>query len=102
MVECPRRHVPGRRTTLSPTFMPRSRQIVSKAVGQDTPGGSKAAVAAVTNFLGSLEIVAGGGGTAVEGTAVDYNLEDVAFEMSQVSEGYIMRIGLDDLADLGV
>ena len=84
------------------TFMPRARQIVSKAVGQDAPGGSKAAVAAVTNFLGSLEIVAGGGGTAVEGTAVDYNLEDVAFEMAQVSEGYIVRVALDDLVDLGV
>ena len=59
-------------------------------------------MAAVTNFLGSLEIVSGGDGMAVEGTAVDYNMEDVAFEMSQVSEGYIMRIGLDDLADLGV
>ena len=42
-------------------------------------------------------IVSGGDGTAVEGTAVDYNLDDVAFEMSQVSEGYIMRVGLDDL-----
>ena len=71
-------------------------------MGQDAPGGSKAAVAAVTNFLGSLEILDGGGGTAVEGTAMDYNLEDVAFEISQVNEGYIMRVGLDDPRDLGV
>ena len=55
-------------------------------MGQDALGGSKAAAAAFdTNFLGSLVIVAGGGGTAVEGTALDYNLEDVAFEMAQVS-----------------
>ena len=54
-------------------------------MGQDALGGSKAAAAADTNFLGSLVIVAGGGGTAVEGTALDYNLEDVAFEMAQVS-----------------
>ena len=71
-------------------------------MGQDALGGSKAEVAADTNFLGSLVIVAGGGGTAVEGTALDYNLEDVAFEMAQVSEGYIVRVALDNLADLGV
>ena len=52
--------------------------------------------------MGSLDILAGGGGTAVEGTAMDYNLEDVAFEISQVNEGYIMRVGLDDPRDLGV
>ena len=78
------------------------RQFVSKAVGQDTPGGSKAAVAAFTNFLGSLAIMDGGGRTAVEGTVLDYNLEDVAFKMAQVSEGYIVHVGLDDLVDLGV
>ena len=71
-------------------------------MGQDALGGSKAAAAADTNFLGSLVIVAGAGGTAVEGTALDYNLEDVAFEMAQVSEGYIVRVALDDLVDLGV
>ena len=72
-------------------------------MGQDALGGSKAAAAAAdTNFLGSLVIVAGGGGTAVEGTTLDYNLEDVAFEMAQVSEGYIVRVALDDLVDLGV
>ena len=59
-------------------------------------------MAAITNFLGSLEIVDGGGGTAVQGTALDYNLEDVAFKMAQVSEGYIVHVGLDDLVDLGV
>ena len=77
---------------------PRARQIVNEAVGQDA-GGSNAGSAA-TNFLGS-PVLAVGNNAGTAATVLDYNLDDDAFELSQISEGYIGRLcaSLDDLVD---
>ncbi len=62
---------------LASTLMPRVRSIVNEAVGQDN--------ATTTGFMG--------GGT-VPGTSVrmNYHLDDEAYEMAQLSEGYMSRL----------
>jgi hypothetical protein len=67
------------------TLLPHVRQMVNDAVGQE---GSN--TIAATNFLGSPVLT--GGATASVRTALDYNLDDEAFELSQISEGYIGRL----------
>lgn len=80
------------------TVTPRARQIVNEAVGQD--GGGPSAGSAATNFLGS-PVLAVGNNAGAPATVLDYDLNDAAFELSQISEGYIGRLcaGLDDLVD---
>jgi hypothetical protein len=65
------------------TLLPRVRQIVNDAVGQE--GGSTATTA--SNFLGSP--VLSGGTAAVASTHLNYDLDDEAFELTQISEGYM-------------
>jgi len=71
---------------LASTLMPRVRSIVNESVGQDN--------VATTGFMG--------GGT-VPGTSVrmNYHLDDEAYEMAQLSEGYISRLcqSLDELVN---
>ena len=69
------------------TVVPRARQIVNDAVGLD--GGNTTATA--SNFLGS-PVLAVGQNTAVASTYLDYNLDDRAFELAQLSEGYVGRM----------
>jgi hypothetical protein len=78
------------------TLLPRVRQIVNDAVGQE--GGGTSAVAA-SNFLGSPVLT--GGATVVTSTHLDYDLDDQAFELAQISEGYIGRMcsSLDELME---
>jgi len=64
------------------TLLPRARQIVNESVGFESPSTANAA----TNFLGT------GGTTTMAITVLDYNLDDAAFELSQISEGYIGRM----------
>ena len=64
------------------TLLPRARQIVNESVGLESPSTANAA----TNFLGA------GGTTTMAATVLDYNLDDAAFELSQISEGYIGRM----------
>ncbi|KAL3780916.1 hypothetical protein HJC23_009122 [Cyclotella cryptica] len=68
------------------TILPRVRQIVNDAVGQE--GGS--ATTTASNFLGSPVLT--GGNAAVASTHLDYNLDDQAFELSQISQGYMGRM----------
>lgn len=71
---------------LASTLMPRVRSIVNESVGQDNT--------TTTGFMG--------GGT-VPGTSVrmNYHLDDEAYEMAQLSEGYISRLcqSLHDLVN---
>ena len=67
------------------TILPRVRQIVNDAVGQE--GGSTSAAA---TFMGSPVLT--GGAAAVSSTHLDYNLDDRGFELAQISEGYIGRL----------
>ena len=64
------------------TFLPRVRQIVNDAVGHE--GGSTTATA--SNFLGSP--VLSGPATAAS-TCLNYDLDDKAFELTQIGEGYM-------------
>ena len=67
------------------TLLPQVRQIVGDAVGQD--GGGTNATA--TNFLGSPVLT---GGTTTAPTLLNYELDDEAFELSQISEGFVVRM----------
>ena len=67
------------------TLWPHVRQLVNDAVGQES-----SSTIAATNFLGS-PVLTGGTTTAVR-SALDYNLDDEAFELSQISEGYMGRL----------
>lgn len=84
----------SRRSTeeLVSVIMPRARQIVNESVGQ-REGGGGGAPGGASNFLGS-PVLAVGGGTAGKAmsAALDYNLDDAAFELAQISEGYIGRM----------
>lgn len=64
------------------TFLPRVRQIVNDAVGHE--GGSTTATA--SNFLGS-PVLSGPATTA--STCLNYDLDDKAFELTQIGEGYM-------------
>ncbi|KAL3767861.1 hypothetical protein ACHAWO_013680 [Cyclotella atomus] len=77
------------------TLLPRVRQIVNDAVGQE--GGSSNATA--SNFLGSP--VLSGGATNTAATHLNYELDDQAFELSQISESYMSHIcaELDEVFD---
>ncbi|KAL9189319.1 hypothetical protein ACHAXT_011809 [Thalassiosira profunda] len=77
--------------------LPRARQVVTDAVGSD--GGPAGATAAATNFLGSPVYAQTGG--AGGGSGLDYDLDDAAFELAQISEGGIGRAcaGLDELLE---
>ncbi|KAL7554153.1 hypothetical protein ACHAWF_017554 [Thalassiosira exigua] len=83
------------------TVMPRARAIANDAAGQEGGGGgATSAGAAAANFLGSPVLVAGGNaGGATK--ALDYDLDDAAFELAQLGEGYIDRMcsGLDELIE---
>ena len=76
------------------TLMPRARQIVNESVGHES-----ASTSAASNFLGTPVLT--GGSTAVASTVLDYNLDDAAFELSQISEGYMggMCSSLDELIE---
>ncbi len=67
------------------TLWPHVKQIVNDCVGQES-----SSTIAATNFLGS-PVLTGGATTSVK-SALDYNLDDEAFELSQISEGYIGRL----------
>ena len=67
-------------------IMPRVRQIVNDAVGQE--GGGTTATA--SNFLGSPVLT--GGATSVAMNHLDYNLDDQAFELAQISESCMSRM----------
>ncbi len=67
------------------TLWPQVRQLVNDAVGQES-----SSTMAATNFLGS-PVLTGGATTSVK-AALDYNLDDEAFELSQISEGYMGRL----------
>ncbi|KAL7536864.1 hypothetical protein ACHAXR_007442 [Thalassiosira sp. AJA248-18] len=78
------------------TVLPRVRQIVNDSVGQEGGGTG----AAASNFLGSPVLNVGVGTNAtVTSTFLTYNLDDNAFELSQISEGYVGRMcsNLDEL-----
>ena len=64
------------------TFLPRVRQIVNDAVGHE--GGSTTATA--SNFLGS-PVLSSPATTA--STCLNYDLDDKAFELTQIGEGYM-------------
>mmetsp|Transcript_25352 Transcript_25352/g.38939 ORF Transcript_25352/g.38939 Transcript_25352/m.38939 type:complete len:1017 (-) Transcript_25352:72-3122(-) len=76
------------------TLLPQVRQIVGDAVGQD--GGGTSATA--SNFLGSPVLA---GGATIAPTVLNYELDDESFEMSQISEGFVVRMcsRLDELID---
>lgn len=76
------------------TLLPQVRQIVGDAVGQD--GGGTSATA--SNFLGSPVLA---GGTTIAPTVLNYEIDDGAFELSQISEGFVVRMcsRLDELID---
>lgn len=76
------------------TLLPQVRQIVGDAVGQD--GGGTSATA--SNFLGSPVLA---GGATVAPTVLNYELDDESFELSQISEGFVVRMcsRLDELID---
>lgn len=78
------------------TVLPLVRQIANDAVGQEVPSTS-----AASNFLGSPVLQVGGNATAGTSTVLDYDLDDAAFELSQISEGYIGRMcsSLDELIE---
>jgi len=81
--------------------LPRARQIVGESVGQ-REGGSGGGVQGASNFLGSPVLTVGGGAAAkANSTVLDYNLDDAAFELCQISEGYIGRMcsSLDELVE---
>jgi hypothetical protein len=67
-------------------IMPRVRSIVNESVGQDSTTG--------TGF-GNL----GGGVTVMNTVKMNYHLDDAAYQMSQLSEGYISKLcnSLDEL-----
>ena len=67
-------------------LLPRVRQIVNDAVGQE--GGSSTGTA--SNFLGSPVLT--GGGANVASTHLNYDLDDQAFEIAQISEGYMSHM----------
>jgi hypothetical protein len=64
------------------TLLPCVRQIVNDSVGQDS-----SSLGAASNFLGTPVLAVGNATTAK--VILDYNLDDAAFELSQISEGYI-------------
>jgi len=70
------------------TILPRARQIVNDAVGQE--GGGTGAHHAASNFLGGPVLT--GGAAAVTSAVLDYNLDEASFELAQISEGYIGRM----------
>jgi hypothetical protein len=74
------------------TLLPQVRQIVGDAVGQDGGGTS----ATTSNFLGSPVLA---GGATIAPTVLNYELDDQAFELSQISEGFVVRMcsRLDEL-----
>jgi len=74
------------------TLLPQVRQIVGDAVGQDGGGAS----ATASNFLGSPVLA---GGATIAPTVLNYELDDQAFELSQISEGFVVRMcsRLDEL-----
>jgi hypothetical protein len=65
-------------------LLPRARQIVNDSVGQDGSSSS-----AASNFLGTPVLAVGNTSAKV---VFDYNMDDAAFELSQISEGYIGRM----------
>ena len=77
------------------TLLPQVRQIVGDAVGQDGGGGTSATA---SNFLGSPVLA---GGATIAPTVLNYELDDESFEMSQISEGFVVRMcsRLDELID---
>lgn len=71
-------------------LLPRARRIADNAVGlgEGSGGTSKgAAHQAASNFLGSPVLTVGHAATAA--VALDYNLDEAAFELAQISEGYM-------------
>jgi hypothetical protein len=66
-------------------LLPRARQIVNESVGQDGSNSSSA-----SNFLGTPVLAVGNTTTAK--VVFGYNMDDAAFELSQISEGYIGRM----------
>jgi hypothetical protein len=66
------------------TLLPRVRQVVNDSVGQDN-----SSVSAASNFLGTPLAV---GNASTAKVFLDYNLDNAAFELSQISEGYIGRM----------
>jgi hypothetical protein len=67
------------------TLVPRVKQIVNDSVGVDNSS------SAASNFLGTA-VLTPVGAPAVAKAILDYNLDDAAFELSQISEGYIGRL----------
>jgi len=67
------------------TLVPRVKQIVNDSVGVDNSS------SAASNFLGTT-VLTPVGAPAVAKVILDYNLDDAAFELSQISEGYIWRL----------
>jgi hypothetical protein len=61
-------------------LMPRVRSIVNESVGQDNTGGS------------SFGNVIGGSGTTANTMRMNYHLDEHAFDMAQISEGYMSRL----------
>jgi conserved oligomeric Golgi complex subunit 4 len=64
------------------TLLPRARQIVNESVGLES-----ASTSAASNFLGGPVLQ-----TTNATTVLDYNMDDAAFELSQISEGYMGRM----------
>jgi len=99
-------HASARATdALISTVMPRARQIVNDSVGHRGDGGNPAVGAGVSsaasNFLGSPVLTGGAMAASANATVLDYDLDDQAFELSQISEGYIGRMcsSLDELIE---
>lgn len=68
------------------TLVPRVKQIVNDSVGVDNSS------SAASNFLGTPLLSTPVGAAAMVKVIFDYNLDDAAFELSQISEGYIGRL----------
>lgn len=75
------------------TLVPRVKQIVIDAVGQENSS-------VASNFLGTAVLTPVGAPASAK-VVLDYNLDDAAFELSQISEGYIGRLctSLDELIE---
>mmetsp|Transcript_66722 Transcript_66722/g.98942 ORF Transcript_66722/g.98942 Transcript_66722/m.98942 type:complete len:360 (+) Transcript_66722:1798-2877(+) len=79
-------------------IMPRVRSIVNDAVGQDGAGAGTASFGAVMGGVGG-GMGGGGGGIGGGGSRFNYDLDEAAFELAQISEGYMDKLcsSLDDL-----
>ncbi len=74
---------------LTGVIMPRVRSIVNECVGQES-----AAATGFTNVMGGVGMGSTMSGTSSAASSVkmNYDLDDAAFEMAQISEGYMSKL----------